>query len=106
MCREAGGRVRRERLRPGHGPSRFQPVGRAQVETSGGERVAALEWRTMVIDTTMVSPVRRDGTAWAGTATTNGKALDVARSHPEISGDHGRDPSGCHGHGSWRQLVS
>ena len=28
-----------------HGPSRFQPDGRAQVG-SGGGRVAALEWRT------------------------------------------------------------
>ena len=43
-------------------------------------RVTALEWRTAGHDTTMVSPVRRDGTARAGTATTNGKAF---REKPE-----------------------
>ena len=83
-----------ERFRPGHGPSRFQPVGRAQVG-SGGGRVAALEWHTAAIDTSMVSPVRRDGTVRAGTATTNGKSLDVARSqkerrYPGLSGENGR----------------
>ena len=49
----------------------------------------------LAIDTTMVSPVRNDGTARAGTASINGKALDVARTrkarrYPELSGEHGR----------------
>ena len=49
----------------------------------------------LAIDTTMVSPVRSDGIARAGTATINGKALDVARArkarrYPELSGEHGR----------------
>ena len=49
----------------------------------------------LAIDTTMVSPVRSDGTARAGTATINGKALDVARAqkarrYPELSEEHGR----------------
>ena len=49
----------------------------------------------LAIDTTMVSPVRSDGTARAGTASINGKALDVARARKarrylELSGEHGR----------------
>ena len=50
----------------------------------------------LATDTTMVSPVRRDGTARAGTATTDVKALDIARSqqarkYSELSGEKGRE---------------
>ena len=49
----------------------------------------------LAIDTTMVSPLHRDGKARSGTAQTDGKVLDEARkrkerTYPEIAGEGGR----------------
>ena len=49
----------------------------------------------MAIDTTMVSPLRRDGTARLRAANHDGVVLEVARSkkeatYPEVSGENGR----------------
>ena len=49
----------------------------------------------LAIDTTMVSPLRRDGTARPRAANHNGAVLDVARrrkeaTYPELSGEGGR----------------
>ena len=49
----------------------------------------------LAIDTTMVSPIRRDGTTRRQCASTNGAALLQARrrkerTYPELAGDMGR----------------
>ena len=49
----------------------------------------------LAVDTTMVSPLTREGVAHRGTATTNGKSLARARrrkesTYPELTGEHGR----------------
>ena len=82
-----------ERLCAGHGPSRLQPAGRARLEVVV-DGLPLWNGAQLAIDTTMVSLVRRDGCARAGTATTDGKALDVARTqkarrYPELSGENG-----------------
>ena len=49
----------------------------------------------LAVDTTMVSPLSRDGVALRGSANTNGKALSQARrrkerTYPELTGERGR----------------
>ena len=106
------GRVRVNVFRPGHGPSRFSTCWTARRLEVVVDGLPLWNGAQLAIDTTMVSPVRRDGTAQAGTANNKtGRLLDVARSqkarrYPELSGEKRQGPSGCHGHRSWRQVVS
>ena len=76
-----------------HGPPRVQPARwTLEVVVDG---LPLWNGAQLAIDTTVVSPVRSDGTVRAGTASIKGKALDVAkarkaRRYPELSGEHGR----------------
>ena len=59
-----------------------------------GEGLRSL-WTGSAIDTTMVSPLRRDGTARPRAANHDGAVLEVARrrkeaTYPELSGENGR----------------
>ena len=68
----------------------------------------------LAIDTTMVSPIRRDGTSRRQCASTNGAALLQARrrkerTYPELAGDMGRARLvvlGCEVGGRWSTEAS
>ena len=94
VCREAGGRVRVNVFVRDMDLHDFNLLDGCRLEVVV-DGLPLWNGAQLAIDTTMVSPVRRDGTARAGTATTNGKALDVARiqkarRYPELSGENGR----------------
>ena len=66
--------------RPSHG-RRFEIV---------ADGLSSWQGAQLAIDTTMVSPLRRDGTARPRAANHNGAALDVEATYPELSGEGGR----------------
>ena len=94
VCREVGGRVRVNVLVRDMDLHEFNQLDgrRLEVVVDG---LPLWNGAQLAIDTTMVSPVRSDGTARAATASINGKALDVARArkarrYSELSGEHGK----------------
>ena len=94
VCREGGARVRLnvfvrdlDLAEPNRLDGRRLEVVADGLPLHGGAQLA--------IDTTMVSPLHRDGTARSGAANTNGKALEIARrrkerTYPELAGEGGR----------------
>ena len=81
-----------ERFRPGHGLSRFQPVGRPQV--GSGRRVTALEWRTAGhrYHNGFASETGRHSTGWHSNNKREGfgrrARSQKARRYPELSGEN------------------
>ena len=65
-----------ELLRPGHDFHEFNQLDLSRLDVVV-DCLPLWNGTQLAIDITTVSPVRRDGTARAGTATTTGKALDV-----------------------------
>ena len=106
VCREAGGRVTTNVLVQDMDLLPLRQVDNRRLEfvVDGLFRGAQL-----AIDTTMVSPVRSDGTASRQCATTSGAALDQARrrkerTYPELAQPHGRARLvvlGCEVGGRW-----
>ena len=93
VCREAGGSVRVNVLVRDMDLHEFNQLDGRRLEVVVGG-LPLWNGAQLAIDTTMVSPVRSEGTARAGTASINGKASDVARArkarrYPELSGEHG-----------------
>ena len=94
VCREAGGRVRVNVLVRDMDLHAFNQLDGRKLEVVV-DGLPLWNGAQLALDTTMVSPVRSDGTARAGTASINGEASDVARTrkarrHPELSGEHAR----------------
>ena len=90
VCTEAGARVSTNQF--------VRDLNLGEFNGLLGRRLEVIAlWRgaQFAIDTTLVSPLHRDGTARRGAADRNGAALDAARrkkerAYPELSGDEGR----------------
>ena len=83
-----------QHVRSRHGLGCSQRSGQPQIGSCGG-RVDPLAGTQLAIDTTLVSPLRRDGTARARAANHDGAALEDARrrkeaTFPELPGEGGR----------------
>ena len=87
ICREAGGRVRTNVL--------VRNLGFHAINNLDSRRLEVVIDGLSLLDTTLVSPLSRNGTARPRCATVSGAALDRARTrkerrYPELAGDHGR----------------
>ena len=94
VCREAGPRVSTNQF--------VRDLDLGEFNGLDGRRLEVIAdglslWRgaQLAIDTTLVSPLHRDGTARRGAADRNGVTLDAARrkkerAYPKLSGDEGR----------------
>ena len=110
VCREAGGRVTTNVLVQDMDllPLRQVDNRRLEVVVDG---LPLFRGAQLAIDTTMVSPVRSDGTARRQCAATSGAALDQARrrkerTYPELAQPHGRARLvvlGCEVGGRWSE---
>ena len=83
-----------QHVRSRHGFGCSQRSGHPQIGSCGG-RLTLWRGAQLAIDTTLVSPLRRDGTARARAANHDGAALEDARrrkeaTYPELSGEGGR----------------
>ena len=101
VSREAGGESDYERPSPGSGPasksrSRQSPFG------SGGRWTPLFHGAQLAIDTTMVSPVRMDGSARRQCATTNSAPMAQARVRKERTRTCSGSRSGTPGGGGLR----
>ena len=91
MCRCQGND---ERFHPRFGFGRVQRLVGRRIEVIA-DGLTLFQGAQLAIDTTMVSPLRRDGTTRRGAARRPGVALEQARrtkeaTYPELAGDEGR----------------
>ena len=94
VCREGGARVRANVFVRDMDLAEYSRLDcrRLEVVADGLPLFGGVQ---LAIDTTMVSPLHRDGRARRGTAQQNGKALEEARrrkerTYPELAGEGGR----------------
>ena len=94
VCREAGARVSTNMFVRDMDLAAFNALDGRRLEIVA-DGLSLWQGAQLAIDTTMVSPLRRDGTARPRVANHNSAALDVARrrkeaTYPELSGEGGR----------------
>ena len=94
VCREAGARVSTNVFVRDMDLAHFNAFDGRRLEVVA-DGLSLWQGAQLAIDTTMVSPLRRDGSARPGAANANGVALAEARrrkerTYPELSGEGGR----------------
>ena len=94
VCREAGARVSSNMFVRDMDLATFNALDGRRLEIVA-DGLALWQGAQLANDTTMVSPLRRDGTARPRAADHDGAVLEVARrrkegTHPELSGESGR----------------